>query len=62
MIVCVFFGRVSLLLNIVGNSCKHHGMLPHHQYDIMKELECGILESRSGLNQKMGLPRPGETQ
>jgi hypothetical protein len=60
--VC-FFDRVSLLLNIVGSSCKRHGMLRHHQYDnVMKALECGILESGSGLNQKMGLPRPGDTR
>ena len=50
---CVwFFDRVSLLLNIVGSSCKRHDMLRHHQYDnVMKALECGILESGSGLNQ-----------
>ena len=28
----------------------------------MKTLECGILESGCGLNQEMGLSRPGETQ
>ena len=61
---CVwFFDRVSLLLNIVGSSCKRHGMLRHHQYaNVMKALECGILESGSGLNQEMGLPRPGDTR
>ncbi|KAG2622152.1 hypothetical protein PVAP13_3NG281100 [Panicum virgatum] len=61
---CVwFFDRVSLLLNIVGSSCKRHGMLRHHQLDnVIKALECGILESGSGLNQEMGLPRPGETR
>ncbi|XP_066324330.1 uncharacterized protein [Miscanthus floridulus] len=60
---CVwFFDRVSLLLNIVGSSCKRHGMLRHHQYaNVMKTLECSILESGSGLNQEMGLPRPGDT-
>ena len=38
-------------------------MLRHHQYaNVMKALECGILESGSGLNQEMGLPRPGDTR
>jgi hypothetical protein len=61
---CVwFFDQVTLLLNIVGISCKRHGMLRHHQYDnVMKALECGVLETGSGLNQEMGLPRPGETR
>jgi hypothetical protein len=60
---CVwFFDRVSLLLNIIGSSCKRHRMIRDHQYDnVMKALQCGILESGSGLNQEMGLPRPGET-
>jgi hypothetical protein len=30
--------------------------------NVNKALECGELESRSGLNQEMGLPRPGETR
>jgi hypothetical protein len=61
---CVwFFDRVSLLLNIIGSSCKHHRMIRDHQYyNVMKALQCGILESGSGLNQEMGLPRPGETR
>ena len=29
---------------------------------ITKALECGELDTRSGLNQEMGLPRPGETR
>jgi hypothetical protein len=60
---CVwFFDQVSLLLNIVG-VCKRHGMLRHHQFDnVMKALESGELESGSGLNQEMGLSRPGETR
>ncbi|PVH37084.1 hypothetical protein PAHAL_6G239300 [Panicum hallii] len=38
-------------------------MIRDHQYDnVMKALQCGILESGSGLNQEMGLPRPGETR
>ena len=58
-----FFDQISILLNIVGVSCKRHDMLRHHQYDnVMKALECGILESGNGLNQEMGLPRPGDTR
>ena len=29
---------------------------------ITKALECGELDTRSGLNQEMGFPRPGETR
>jgi len=58
-----FFDQVSMLLNIVGISCKHHGMLRNARLEnVNKALECGELESGSGLNQEMGLPRPGETQ
>jgi hypothetical protein len=30
--------------------------------NIMKALDCGELGTGSGLNQEMGLPRPGETR
>ena len=30
--------------------------------NVKKALECGDLESGSGLNQEMGLPRPGDTR
>jgi hypothetical protein len=61
---CVwFFDQVALLLNIVGVSCKRHGMLRDARLEnLMKSLECGELETGRGLNQEMGLPRPGETQ
>jgi hypothetical protein len=58
-----FFDQVSLLLNIVGISCKRHGMLRNARLEqIMKALDCGELKTGSGLNQEMGLPRPGETR
>ena len=58
-----FFDQVSLLLNIVGVSCKRHGMLRNARLEqITKALDCGELESGSGLNQEMRLPRPGETR
>jgi hypothetical protein len=61
---CVsFFDQVSLLLNIVGVSCKRHDMLRNARLEsIKKALDCGELETGSGLNQEMGLPRPGDTR
>ncbi|XP_039851369.1 uncharacterized protein LOC120709785 [Panicum virgatum] len=56
---CVaFFDQISVLLNIIGVSCKRHDMLLNARLEnIMKALECGELETGSGLNQEMGLPR-----
>ncbi|PVH64239.1 hypothetical protein PAHAL_2G220600 [Panicum hallii] len=61
---CVwFFDQVSLLLNIVGVSCKRHGMLRDARIEnLMRALDCGELETGSGLNQEMGLARPGDTR
>ncbi|KAJ1258716.1 hypothetical protein BS78_10G096900 [Paspalum vaginatum] len=61
---CVtFFDQISLLLNIVGVSCKRHGMLRNARLEnVRKTLDCGELETDTGLNQEMGLPRPGETR
>jgi hypothetical protein len=58
-----FFDQVSILLNIIGVSCKRHGMLRNARLEnVKKSLQCGELESGSGLNQEMGLPRPGDTR
>ncbi|CAN6331651.1 unnamed protein product, partial [Urochloa humidicola] len=58
-----FFDQVSLLLNIVGVSCKRHGMLRNARLEqITKALDCGELKIGTGLNQEMGLPRPGDTR
>ena len=61
---CVsFFDQVSLLLNIVGVSCKRHDMIRNARLEsIRKALDCGELETGSGLNQEMVLPRPGDTR
>ncbi|XP_072147449.1 uncharacterized protein [Setaria viridis] len=61
---CVWFlDQVSLLLNIVGVSCKRHGMLRNARLEsITKALECGELNIGTGLNQETGLARPGETR
>ncbi|XP_066323741.1 uncharacterized protein [Miscanthus floridulus] len=58
-----FFDQVSILLNIVGVSFKRHGMLRNARLkNVNKSLQCGELESGSGLNQEMGLPRPSDTR
>ncbi|KAG2640464.1 hypothetical protein PVAP13_2KG357680 [Panicum virgatum] len=60
--VC-FFDQVSLLLNIVGVSCKRHGMIRNSRLEsVMKAIECEELETGSGLNQERGLPRPDDTR
>jgi hypothetical protein len=64
IVFCVaFFDQISHLLNIVGVSCKRHGMLQNLILEnITEAIDCGELETRSGLNQEMRLPRRGETQ
>jgi hypothetical protein len=58
-----FFDQITLLLNIVGVSCKRHGLLRNARLDnIRKALDCGELETGIGLNQEMRLPRPGGTR
>jgi hypothetical protein len=58
-----FFDQVFILLNIVGVSCKRHGMLQNARLEnVKKSPECGELESGSGLNQELGLPRPSDTR
>ncbi|XP_044370635.1 zinc finger MYM-type protein 1 isoform X2 [Triticum aestivum] len=58
-----FFDHVSYLLNIVGVSCKRHDMLRDVRVQkVLEALEMGEIESGSGLNQEMGLARPGDTR
>ena len=58
-----FFGQISRLLNIIGVSCKRHDMLRDvRARKLKKALELGEIESGSGLNQEMGLARPGDTR
>ena len=58
-----FFDHVSYLLNIVGVSCKRHDMLRDvRAQKVLEALDMGELESGSGLNQEMGLSRPGDTR
>ncbi|XP_066311260.1 uncharacterized protein [Miscanthus floridulus] len=58
-----FFDQVSILLNIVGVSCKRHDMLRNARLEnVKKALDCGEIVSGTGLHQEMGLPRPGDTR
>jgi hypothetical protein len=61
--VCGFFYHVSYLFNIIGVSCKCHDMLRDvRAQKVIQALEMGEIESGSGLNQEMGLSRPGDTR
>lgn len=58
-----FFDHVSYLFNIIGVSCKRHDMLRDvRAQKLLEALEMGEIESGSGLNQEMGLSRPGDTR
>jgi hypothetical protein len=61
---CVwFFDHVTYLFNIVGVSCKRHDMIRDvRAQQVLEALEMGELESGRGLNQEMGLARPGDTR
>ena len=61
---CVwFFDHVTYLFNIVGVSCKRHDMIRDvRAQKVLEALEMGELESGRGLNQEMGLARPGDTR
>jgi hypothetical protein len=58
-----FFGQLSYLLNVLGMSCKKICMLRIAQAEYMIEaLKLGEIETGQGLNQEMGLERPGDTR
>ncbi|XP_062213749.1 uncharacterized protein LOC133914723 [Phragmites australis] len=58
-----FFQQLLYLLNVLGNSCKKIRMLRVAQAEsIIESLELGELETDQGLNQEMGLGRPGDTR
>ncbi|XP_015697514.1 zinc finger MYM-type protein 1-like isoform X2 [Oryza brachyantha] len=57
-----FFGQLAYLLNVLGMSCKKIRMLRIAQAEYMIEaLKLGDIETGQGLNQEMGLARPGDT-
>ncbi|RWR82286.1 zinc finger MYM-type protein 1-like protein [Cinnamomum micranthum f. kanehirae] len=62
-LIDAFFESVSMVLNVVGGSCKRHDMLQNIQAaKVVDALDSGELESGRGLNQKTSLKRPGDTR
>uniref|UniRef100_A0A453ISC7 DUF4371 domain-containing protein n=1 Tax=Aegilops tauschii subsp. strangulata TaxID=200361 RepID=A0A453ISC7_AEGTS len=61
---CVlFFQQLANLLNVLGMSCKKIRMLRVAQAErIIKALELEEIETGKGMNQEMGLSRPGDTR
>ncbi|WVZ80661.1 LOW QUALITY PROTEIN: hypothetical protein U9M48_028119 [Paspalum notatum var. saurae] len=58
-----FFGQLTYLLSVLGMSCKKIRMLRIAQAEYMIEaLKLGEIETGQGLNQEMGLARPGDTR
>ncbi|XP_074283231.1 uncharacterized protein LOC141607780 [Silene latifolia] len=57
------FETLANLLNLVGSSPKRKEILKERQAEhVLKEIEIGEIESGSGLNQELGLSRPGDTR
>ncbi|XP_010693270.1 uncharacterized protein LOC104906235 [Beta vulgaris subsp. vulgaris] len=51
------------LLNVIGVSCKRRDMLRQSQAQhVAQALEVGEIDSGTGLNQELGLKRPGDTR
>ncbi|RWR73421.1 Dimer_Tnp_hAT domain-containing protein/DUF4371 domain-containing protein [Cinnamomum micranthum f. kanehirae] len=62
-LIDAFFESVSMVLNVVGGSCKRHDMLQNIQAaKVVDALDSGELESGRGLNQKTSLKGPGDTR
>ncbi|XP_042056443.1 zinc finger MYM-type protein 1-like [Salvia splendens] len=56
------FETVSILLNVIGVSCKRNELLREVQAQkVAQALEIGELESGSGFNQELSLKKPGDT-
>ncbi|XP_057803103.1 uncharacterized protein LOC131018393 [Salvia miltiorrhiza] len=57
------FETLANLMNVIGVSCKRRDMIRVIQAQkVAHALEIGELESGSGLNQEVGLKRPGDTR
>ncbi|KAL3639795.1 hypothetical protein CASFOL_014763 [Castilleja foliolosa] len=57
------FETLANLLNVVGVSCKRREMIREIQAQkVVQALELGELVNGSGLNQELGLKRPGDTR
>jgi hypothetical protein len=58
-----FFDMISVLLNVVGSSCKRKDILrEHHQAEVQKAIGSGDITTGTGLNQEICLQRPGDTR
>ncbi|XP_059281271.1 uncharacterized protein LOC132034964 [Lycium ferocissimum] len=58
-----FFDILANVLNIVGGSFKRREMLRDDQFEKLEELlVLGEVHTGSGLNQELGLQRPGDTR
>ncbi|XP_074296543.1 uncharacterized protein LOC141626797 [Silene latifolia] len=58
-----FFQNLGIVLNNIGYSCKRLEMVRDIQSDkVLEALASGEIESGKGLNQELGLSRPGETR
>ena len=58
-----FFDMISLLVTIVGSSCKRKDKLrENHQEEARKAIGKGEIAIGSGLNQELSLQRPGDTR
>ncbi|CAL1403229.1 unnamed protein product [Linum trigynum] len=61
--VSCFFTTVGNLLNLVGGSCKRKDTIREsHAVKVADSLARGEAESGRGLNQEIGLKRPGDTR
>jgi hypothetical protein len=58
-----FFDMISLLLSVVGASCKRKDMIREKQQErIRKAVGSGKMSSGTGLNQEQSLQRAGDTR
>ncbi|CAH9107338.1 unnamed protein product, partial [Cuscuta epithymum] len=58
-----FFDMISLLLNVVGASCKRRDMIRQsHQEKVKQAISSGEISTGTGLNQELALQRPGNTR
>ncbi|XP_010558839.1 PREDICTED: zinc finger MYM-type protein 1-like [Tarenaya hassleriana] len=58
-----FFDMISLLLSVVGGSCKRKDMIREsHRIKVNEEINNGEISTGTGLNQDITLQRPGNTR
>ncbi|KAF8089149.1 hypothetical protein N665_0516s0007 [Sinapis alba] len=58
-----FFDKISILLNVVGASCKRQDMIREDQRKIIEEgVSKGEIKTGKGLNQECSLQKPGNTR